>query len=91
MEEKKERRVLTRAETSLFLESAKKSSYYNLFVLALETGMRVGELCGLMLEDIDFKKRVLYVRHTLCYFSRDGRYVFEMHATKTKTEQEPFH
>ncbi len=84
MEEKKERRVLTRAETSLFLESAKKSSYYNLFVLALETGMRVGELCGLMLEDIDFKKRVLYVRHTLCYFSRDGRYVFEMHATKTK-------
>ena len=89
MEEKKERRVLTRAETSLFLESAKKSSYYNLFVLALETGMRARELCGLMREDIDFKKWVLCVRHNLCYFSREGRYVFEMHATKTK--QEPFH
>lgn len=84
MEEKKERRVLTRAETTLFLEQAKNSSYYNLFVLALETGMRVGELCGLMWENIDFKKKVLYVRHSLCYFSRDGKYIFEMHATKTK-------
>lgn len=32
----------------------------------------------------DFEKKVLYVRQTLCYFSGDGKYVFEMHDTKTK-------
>ena len=30
------------------------------------------------------KKKVLYVRHTLCYFRKDGKYIFEMHDTKTK-------
>lgn len=82
-EEKKERRVLTIRETESFLEKARDTFYYNLFVLALETGLRVGELCALQWQDINFRKRVLYVRHTLCYFSKDGKYVFEMHDTKT--------
>ena len=82
-EEKKERRVLTIRETESFLEQARDTFYYNLFVLALETGLRVGELCALQWQDINFRKRVLYVRHTLCYFSKDGKYVFEMHDTKT--------
>ena len=82
-EEKKERRVLTIRETELFLEQAKGTFYENLFTLALETGLRVGELSALQWEDIDFKKKVLHVKHTLCYFSRNGKYVFEMHDTKT--------
>lgn len=82
-EEKKERRVLTIGETKQFLTQADGTFYYNLFVLALETGMRIGELCGLQWEDIDFKNKMLYVNHTLCYFSNDGKYVFEMHDTKT--------
>ena len=85
-EEKKERKVLTGRETEIFLAKAEadKSFYYNLFVLALETGLRVGEICALCWEDVDFERGVLYVRHTLCYFSKDGKYVFEMHDTKTK-------
>jgi len=83
-EEKKERRVLTIEETELFLKQAETSSYYNLFVLALETGLRIGELMALTWSDIDLKKRVLHVRHTLCYFRKDGRYTFELHDTKTK-------
>lgn len=83
-EDKKERRVLTVSEAELFLGEAEKSFYYNLFVLAMETGMRIGELCGLQWQDIDFEKRVLYVRHTLCYFRKDGKYIFEMHDAKTK-------
>lgn len=82
-EEKQERRVLTVRETDIFLEKAKGTFYYNLFVLALETGLRVGELCALQWEDINFRKKILHVRHTLCYFSKDGKYVFEMHDTKT--------
>ena len=34
--------------------------------------------------DVDLKKRVLHVRHTLCYFRKDGKYTFEWHDTKTK-------
>ena len=84
-EEKQERRVLTISETSIFLEAAKGSFYYNLFELALETGLRVGELMGLTWKDsIDFEKRVLYVKQSLCYFRLDGKYVFEMHPTKTR-------
>lgn len=82
-EEKKEKRVLTISETEKFLSAAQNTIYYNLFVLALETGMRIGELCGLQWKDINFKQKRINVRHTLCYFSKDGKYVFEMHDTKT--------
>lgn len=82
-EEKRERRVLTVEETQKFLEKANGTFYYNFFVLALETGLRVGEICALMWEDVDLKRKVLHIRHTLCYFSKNGKYVFEMHDTKT--------
>lgn len=82
-ERKKERRVLTKKETEIFLSMAEGTFYYNLYVLALETGMRIGELCGLMWEDIDLKKRVINVQHNLCYFSKENKSVHEMHDTKT--------
>ena len=82
-EEKKERRVLTVSEAELFLSKATDTFYCNLYVLALETGMRIGELMGLQWADIDFDKKVLRVRRSLCYFRKDGKYVFEWHDTKT--------
>lgn len=82
-EEKKERRVLTRKETEIFLTAAEGTFYCNLYVVALETGMRIGELMGLQWSDIDFNKKVLRVRRSLCYFSKDGKYIFEWHDTKT--------
>ncbi len=82
-EEKKERRVLTRSETELFLNYAKDTFYYDMYVLALDTGMRIGELMGLKWSDIDFDRKLLYVRRSLCYFHKEGKYVFEWHDTKT--------
>lgn len=83
-EEKKQRRVLSVEETRIFLEEAKNTSYYPLFVVALETGMRIGELSGLQWEDIDFENRLLHVRHSMTYFSNaHGKYVFELHPAKT--------
>lgn len=83
-EEKKERRVLSKEETEIFLAEAKNTFYYNLFVVALETGMRVGELSGLQWEDIDFRNKVVHVRHSMTYFSNsENKYVFELHPTKT--------
>ena len=82
-EEKKERRVLTVSEAELFLRQAAGTFYYNMYVLALDTGMRIGELMGLQWSDIDWDKKVLYIRRSLCYFSKEGKYVFEWHDTKT--------
>ena len=69
--------------THLFLKEADNTIYYYLFIVALETGMRLGELAGLQWKDIDFKKKVIHVRHSLTYFSKNGKYVFQMHPTKT--------
>lgn len=82
-EEKKPRRVLTVKETEIFLAEAEKTFYYNLFVVALETGMRIGEVSGLQWEDIDYKKKLIHVKHSMTYFSKDGKYIFELHPTKT--------
>lgn len=82
-EEKKERRVLTKNETKLFLIQSSNTFYYNLYVIALETGLRIGELMGLKWSDVDFLKKTVRVKRTLCYFSNDGKYTFEWHDTKT--------
>ena len=82
-EEKKPRRVLTVGETEIFLAEAKDTFYYNMFVVALETGMRIGELTGLQWEDIDYKNKIIHVNHSMTYFSKNGKYTFEMHPTKT--------
>lgn len=62
---------------------AKDTFYYNLYVVAIDTGMRIGELMGLQWSDVDFEKNVVHVRRSLCYFRKDGKYVFEWHDTKT--------
>lgn len=82
-EDKKTRRVLTVEETDIFLKEAEDTFYYNLFVVALETGMRIGELSGLQWEDIDYRKKLIHVNHSMTYFSKDGKYIFELHPTKT--------
>ena len=85
--EQKERRVLTIQEEKLFLKEAEKSFYYNLFVVGLETGLRIGELMALTWSDVDLERKVLYVRHTLTYFRKDGKYSFEWHTPKTKNSK----
>ena len=86
-EEERERRVLTVKDEEMFLKQAEGSFYYNLYVVALDTGLRVGELMGLTWNDVNLKKKVLHVRHTLRYFRKDGKYIYEMHDTKTKNSR----
>ncbi|MCM1113632.1 MAG: site-specific integrase [Muribaculum sp.] len=87
----KEPRVLTPKETTLFLEAAQHYRYANVFRLALETGMRIGELLGLQWADIDWDNRTIRVNRTLVYVKcRDeksanyGRKINEFHAPKTE-------
>lgn len=79
--EKKERQVLTKQQQELYMEYAEKSYLCNLLQLAVCTGMRGGELTGLLWCDVDFKQRVIHVEHTLC--RRTGG-LYELDTPKTR-------
>ena len=55
--------VLTTEEQSAFIIAARTSGFYGfrLYELALQTGMRVGELTGLKWENVDYDKKVIHV------------------------------
>lgn len=82
VEKKEEPRVMTVNEQAIFIEYARKNYLYELFVLALQTGLRSGELRGLQWCDIDYKKKILSVNHTLTYIPRTG---YIMGTPKTST------
>ena len=70
------RHALTIEETSAFLDFVEKHPVYNhwltLFVVLFGTGMRVGEVCGLRWQDLDFEKREISINHNLIYTRWDG-------------------
>jgi integrase len=89
--EPEEPRVLTQEETDLFLEVASYYRNFNEFSLALETGMRIGEILGLKWSDIDFEHQTIYVNRTLVYAKCDdkadpqyGKWRFDFHDPKTE-------
>lgn len=57
--------VLDAAQVEAFLAAARADKLHTLYVLAIMTGMRFGELLALQWRDIDLKHSTLYVRHTL--------------------------
>jgi integrase len=60
-----EMRPLGPDEARRFLEAVQGDELEALYVLALATGMRQGELLGLRWQDVDLSGRQLQVRHTL--------------------------
>ncbi|HEX76206.1 MAG TPA: site-specific integrase [Dehalococcoidia bacterium] len=62
-------------ELAQFLEASKDSQYYELYYLALFTGMRRSELLALRWCDIDFVYSQIYVNRGLHHL-KDGSYVF---------------
>lgn len=65
--EKKELQPLTEEEIAAFLrEIADGEPLKNLFTVALFTGMREGEVCGLSWDSVDFINGTITVRQQLC-------------------------
>jgi integrase len=62
---KKEIRPLNRKQVRMLLEAAEETKLYALYVLAVTTGMRQGELLGLKWEDVDLVTGSLQVRRTV--------------------------
>jgi integrase len=59
-----EMKTLTKEEANCFLDAAKQDRLYAMYVLALTTGMRQGELFALQWGDINLKEMNLSVRRT---------------------------
>jgi integrase len=67
-----EMKTLSEDQANLFLKAAEHDRFAALFVLALTTGMREGELLGLRWQDIDFERATVQVR--LNVQEKDGRF-----------------
>jgi integrase len=67
-----EMRVLTPAQVRTLLDAARGDRLEALYVLALATGMRQGELLALRWEDVDLDGGALQVRATLQHVSGGG-------------------
>ena len=55
----------TAADAQRFLAKAKDDTYWPLWLLALKTGLRRGELLGVRLKDLDLDKATLRVQQTV--------------------------
>ena len=77
------RTILNDAQLERFLEAIKQDrQWHDFFYLEITTGLRRGELCGLMWSDFDEKKGTLSIRRTLHGKRGGGYYVGD---TKTGT------
>lgn len=81
-----ERKVLTVDEQALFYECCAGTFYDNLFVVAVNTGLRPGELFALTWDDIDFNKREISITKTLVYQKYLTDEVKTFHLEPPKTE-----
>ena len=67
---KRKIRVMTTEEQKLFMRYSKSSQFYDLYIVALGTGMRSGELRALQWSDIDFDNKIIHVNGTLKYVAK---------------------
>lgn len=84
-EEKEEKRILSDEEVEILLEASKYGQLYPFFVVALGTGMRIGEILGLTWDCVDFENGIINVQKTLCYLPNNGVAIYEFHQPKTRS------
>lgn len=65
-------KVWTREQVQLFLQVSQESPNHALYVLALTTGMRIGEMLGLYWSDIDFDTGYVQIGRSLKYTLQVG-------------------
>ena len=78
---RQEIKPLDEAQIKDFLAAATGSPYENLYIVTLFTGMREGEVCGLMWDCVDLKEGTLTVNKQLQYI-RSSRGQYRMVPTK---------
>ena len=77
---KKEKHILTQDEIEIIFEKIKQTKYHIPYFIALHTGMRLGEILGLLWEDIDFEKNRIDINKSSSFTRKD-----QLSLTTTKT------
>lgn len=85
---KEEMQIWSFKEIRAFLDKCNNSRYKILFLIAIYTGMRKGEILGLKWSDIDLKKKKIHVQRTLQLIAEEG-YIFTTPKTKKSIRQIP--
>lgn len=84
--------ALTEEQEKNLLSFAKNDivycKYYDVILLLLRTGLRISELCGLTLNDLDLKNKLINVNHQLLRNKETGYYI-ETPKTKSSIRQVP--
>lgn len=84
--EKKEIKILNESQIATLLHyvrDVEASDLYMPVFLALTTGMRAGEVCGLQDEEVNFTNRIIYIRHQLKLVDN----VYQLCELKTKSSR----
>lgn len=78
--------ALSAEEQNIFFDYCRNTFYENLFNVAVNTGLRPGELFALQLSDIDLEKGYIEVNKTLVYqkYLTDSKKEFHIEPPKTK-------
>lgn len=78
--------ALSEEEQNIFFDYCRNTFYENLFNVAVNTGLRPGELFALQLSDIDLEKGYIEVNKTLVYqkYLTDRKKEFHIEPPKTK-------
>lgn len=80
------RQALTSEQVKVWMDFVKSDSiyhkYYDEFVILLGTGIRVSELCGLTLDDLDFPNKKINIKRQLIRKMNGDNYIEK---TKTKS------
>lgn len=86
-DEGKDVQVLSLEDQIDFFDCCKGTFYDNFFNVALQTGMRIGELAALKWSDVDWENNVIHVTRTLVYqnYEADEKKTFHFEAPKTDT------
>lgn len=83
----KEVQVLSVEDQLDFFNCCKGTFYDNFFIVALHTGMRIGELAALRWNDIDWDNKIIHVTRTLVYqkYENDTGKTFHFEPPKTES------
>ena len=87
--EKNEMKHLSAEETAKFLQAAKDTKHFVVFLLAIESGMRPEEYLSLQWKDIDFDQKVLSVRRAIVWKRKGGGFTFTEPKTKKSRRSIP--
>jgi len=68
----------------IFLQGVESSKYYPIYMLAVYTGMRQGEILGIHREDVNLKDGTIYVKHQLQPIKGEGLVVTNVKTKKSK-------